>query len=1044
MKSRGLKYLLQLAKTLFVLMPSVLFATTYDSVADGLSYFDITQSPVQDDLSLTLLGKIFGDFGGLLPGGNSVLTPVLENFNQGIFFIAVGMVCYVTFLSTVKTSEEGKPMGEKTPMFWQLFRPVLGTTFLIPSVGGYSYLQAFMMTAVVWGVSFANQIWNTAIVTYNTYGFSNDLSGSTAVAPSTKSTTALSQLLFESELCFLAAQDQYNSDQDNTDSAVTSSGGSSGSGVSATAPTVNLTVDSTTGVYTLNYTNLPTGYICGQYDFSKMLKIGRNTYNDVYGANSVQTMLNSAIYNIYNLSMQLAELEHSTMLSMPDTTNWATDTTLCQTTLFTGTDIENLNCNIGLYLASNAATFQNQLTSLQTSTGTPDSSNTNTVSSSGGWLMAAALYFDLVSGGTASSRYHYIRLVPDSAFVNTASPAATTKPVLCYLGTNNATVNVPSNPSPCNIVLPESFLQYSDSSDNIYLTNWISSDVYTTPYPSNAPQYASLYFAGLSSSSTSSDGEYVNPYQATLCSPQKGYFGVDNYSAGAESNFISGSTATWQSSTAGACAPRTEFKAPGTVNANSLPSVLSAQIYGTMIHSFSGASVETSFQDNLKSLAQETTSGININQANIQNAFNLGSSGVSTYDYDSIPMPSDDGASIVLDEMGSGVNLDDNTGLFNDIFNNYIASVLLLWQNSFMNSDKTDPISAIRGFGVQAVTLSIEFIVAMSVKVFLVQIGIMLKYIIMFIGFSIFAMIGSFVQHIIFLVAKGIQLALCWFFLLGCALWFPTYSIAGPFQAGIEPIGTSLANMAMLFMQVELQGTFLWVPIMLSTAVPIITLAMLLGFYGPFIPFLIWCLAAINWMIGIIESMVAAPVVALGIASPQGHDFLGKAELCLMLIFAVFIRPAMMLFGFICAVCFAYFGFTFFNYIMFYTMQMYFSSLIIGIGGKAAALILAFVLLLYCYTVLTFINQSFSMIYLIPNKVMRWIGVPMDEPDEPQWLEEIKGGATEAIQGLAGSSTQAGGEMASGDVAQTGMSSTGGAAGNMSSQASSSGKMKKR
>jgi len=207
---------------------------------------------------------------------------------------------------------------------------------------------------------------------------------------------------------------------------------------------------------------------------------------------------------------------------------------------------------------------------------------------------------------------------------------------------------------------------------------------------------------------------------------------------------------------------------------------------------------------------------------------------------------------------------------------------------------------------------------------------------------------------------------------------------------------------------------------------------------------LIWCLAAINWMIGIIESMVAAPVVALGIASPQGHDFLGKAELCLMLIFAVFIRPAMMLFGFICAVCFAYFGFTFFNYIMFYTMQMYFSSLIIGIGGKAAALILAFVLLLYCYTVLTFINQSFSMIYLIPNKVMRWIGVPMDEPDEPQWLEEIKGGATEAIQGLAGSSTQAGGEMASGDVAQTGMSSTGGAAGNMSSQARSSGKMKKR
>lgn len=1034
MKSIGIRSLLRSIKVLLVWVPSVLYAVTYDSVADGLDYFDITLSPVQDDLSLTLLGKIFGSFDGLLPGGNSVLTPILENFNQGVFFIAVGMVVYVTFLSTVKTSEEGKPMGERTPIFWQLFRPVLGTTFLIPTVGGYSYLQAFMMTAVVWGVSFANQIWDTAILTYNTYGFSNDLGSAVANEPSTKSSTALSQLLFESELCFLAAQDQYNSDQENTISAVSSSGSDANTGVSASSPTVNLTIDPETKLYKLTYTNLPNGYVCGEYDFSKMLKIGNNTYNEVYGDGTVESMLNSAIYNIYNLSMQLAALEYSTMQSMPATTNWETDTTLCQTTLFTGDSIDDLNCNMGVYLASNAANFQEQLKSIQMNTGTPNTSNTNTVSSAGGWLMAAALYFDLVSGGNASSDYNYISLMPHRAFVPT-------DPVLCYLNVENTQVSVPSNTSACNIILPESFLQYSDSSDETTLTNWLSTGVFHIN-ASNVPQYATLYFNDLSSTSTTSDGVYVNPYQSTLCAPQKGYFGVDNYATGAKSNFISGSTASWQSSTNVSCSDIVKFKSPGTVNANSLPSVLSAQIYGTMLHVFSGTSIKSKFEDKLKNVSKDTSSGININKADSESLYDLGSSGVSTYDYDAIPTPSDNQISVILKAIGGGVKLNENTDYFDSIFNNYIASVLMLWENNFMNSDKVDPISAIRVFGIQAVTLSIEFISAMTVKAFLVQIGIMIKYILLFFGFSLLSAIGAMAQQIIYIIAKAIQVGLCWFFGLGCALWFPTYSAAGPFQAGLMSLGQILAHMALLFMQIELQGTFLWVPLMLSAAVPVITLAMLLGFYGPFIPFLIWCLAAINWMIGIIESMVAAPVVALGIASPQGHDFLGKAELSLMLVFAVFIRPAMMLFGFICAVCFAYFGFTFFNYIMFYTMQMYFSSLIVGVGGKAAAVVLAFVLLLYCYTVLTFINQSFSMIYLIPNKVMRWIGVPVDEPDEPQWLEEIKGGATESIQGIAGSSTQTGNDMTSGDIAQSGVRSFGTGLSNFSQQKSSAGKEK--
>ena len=59
---------------------------------------------------------------------------------------------------------------------------------------------------------------------------------------------------------------------------------------------------------------------------------------------------------------------------------------------------------------------------------------------------------------------------------------------------------------------------------------------------------------------------------------------------------------------------------------------------------------------------------------------------------------------------------------------------------------------------------------------------------------------------------------------------------------------------------------------------------------------------AIGWMIGVAESLVAAPLVAMGLTHPEGHDLLGKAEQSLMLMLGIFIRPATILIGFIFAI----------------------------------------------------------------------------------------------------------------------------------------------
>ena len=62
-------------------------------------------------------------------------------------------------------------------------------------------------------------------------------------------------------------------------------------------------------------------------------------------------------------------------------------------------------------------------------------------------------------------------------------------------------------------------------------------------------------------------------------------------------------------------------------------------------------------------------------------------------------------------------------------------------------------------------------------------------------------------------------------------------------------------------------------------------------------PYLLYIFGAIGWMIGVAESLVAAPLVAMGLTHPEGHDLLGKAEQSLMLMLGIFIQTATMLIG---------------------------------------------------------------------------------------------------------------------------------------------------
>ena len=142
----------------------------------------------------------------------------------------------------------------------------------------------------------------------------------------------------------------------------------------------------------------------------------------------------------------------------------------------------------------------------------------------------------------------------------------------------------------------------------------------------------------------------------------------------------------------------------------------------------------------------------------------------------------------------------------------------------------------------------------------------------------------------------------------------------------------------------------------------------MLAIYIPFIPFMIYLFAVMGWLITVLEAMVAGPLIAMGVTHPQGHDLLGKSEQAMMMIISVFLRPVLITIGFFASVLMVRVGFHMFK-VMFDPYSEYFLvSSINPVMGVIFFVTLTVILI-------GVIETAFSLINVIPERVMHWIGV---------------------------------------------------------------------
>ncbi|MAV28386.1 MAG: hypothetical protein CMF43_01100 [Legionellales bacterium] len=230
-------------------------------------------------------------------------------------------------------------------------------------------------------------------------------------------------------------------------------------------------------------------------------------------------------------------------------------------------------------------------------------------------------------------------------------------------------------------------------------------------------------------------------------------------------------------------------------------------------------------------------------------------------------------------------------------------------------------------------------------------------------------------------------------------------------------------------------------PLYFAIATPLIAFATLFAFFLPLYPVVIYTLTVITWVTQYIETILAMPIVLLGMANPEGHSpLLGKAEKAIMLLAILFMRPITIVMGFVFGNLMASVSTYMFYNIVVPLMDMQIGSwakgyalLILGNStgitpvidtGEATIQAVMTMLMLVMFTMLYYymILNAYSLIYKLPNSVTSWIGLSMmNNAQEEEILQQISGeinnmtgsltSASTEISGKQGQLSAAGGEL---------------------------------
>lgn len=137
----------------------------------------------------------------------------------------------------------------------------------------------------------------------------------------------------------------------------------------------------------------------------------------------------------------------------------------------------------------------------------------------------------------------------------------------------------------------------------------------------------------------------------------------------------------------------------------------------------------------------------------------------------------------------------------------------------------------------------------------------------------------------------------------------------------------------------------------------------------PFMPFFLWLGAVLGWAILCIEAVIAAPLWIMIHIHPDGDGVVGRGGAGYGMVLSLTIRPALMIMGLIAAlICISVFA---------PMVNEMFLTAFYTIASRSGISLLQTPIMIGTYAMALFIviKKSFSLIHVIPDEILKWLGV---------------------------------------------------------------------
>jgi len=157
-------------------------------------------------------------------------------------------------------------------------------------------------------------------------------------------------------------------------------------------------------------------------------------------------------------------------------------------------------------------------------------------------------------------------------------------------------------------------------------------------------------------------------------------------------------------------------------------------------------------------------------------------------------------------------------------------------------------------------------------------------------------------------------------------------------------------------------------PFFLMIVIPLFLVGAGLSIYLPLVPFIIWFGACINWLVVVMEAVVAAPLWAITHLGAEGDGMGARSAHGYIFLLNMMVRPFLMVVGFFGGGACMVVGGTFLNEI--------FSVAIANVQFDSITGLISMLGFLYVYFAicLNLIHSCFNLILLVPDQVINWVG----------------------------------------------------------------------